>query len=50
MKVTVEKISSFSTLPKTATIASSTSLKYSKTLSFKITLETNLLHIGMVGL
>jgi hypothetical protein len=49
MKVTIEKICSFSTLPKKTTIVGSTSLKYSKILSSKITLEVNLFHIRMVG-
>ncbi len=49
MKVTVKKVCWSSTLPKT-TIASSTSLKYFKILSFKITLETNLLDIWVVNL
>jgi hypothetical protein len=42
--MTVKKVRSSSTLPKT------TSLKYSKILSFKITLKVNLLHIWVVKL
>jgi hypothetical protein len=50
MKMIVEKKCSFSTLPKTTTIVSSTSLKYLKILSFTITLKIYLFHIWMVGL
>jgi hypothetical protein len=50
MKVTIEKACSSSTLFKIRTIASSTSLKYSKILFIKITLKTNLFHIQVVGL
>ncbi len=50
MKMMIKKVHSSSTLPKTTTIANSTSLKYLEILSFKITLKANLFHIWEFGL